>query len=85
LNIERAKRSRELGILRLGQPLKSFRDHLKSSHFGIYQPNLETPYLDSLGPLIKPSRLNKLTELKIKENALEHQSTPIHYKGDGII
>jgi predicted amidohydrolase len=85
LNIERAKRSRELGILRLGQPLKSFRDHLKSSHFGIYQPNLETPYLDSLGPLIKPSRLDKLTELKIKENALEHQSTPIHYKGDGII
>ena len=77
LNIERARRSRELGILRLGQPLKSFRDHLKSSHFGIYQPNLETPYLDSLGPLIKPSRLDKITALKIKENELEQKVSTI--------
>jgi predicted amidohydrolase len=76
LNIARAKRSRELGILRLGQPLKSFRDHLKSSHFGIYQQNTPTPYLDSLGPLIKPSRLDKIAELKIKENELVHQTVP---------
>jgi hypothetical protein len=85
LNIERAKRSRELGILRLGQPLKSFRDHIRTSQFGIYQPNTPTPYLDSLGPLIKPSRLDKIAELKIKENSLEQQSSPIHYKGDDII
>ena len=84
LNIERARRSRELGILRLGQPLKSFRDHIKNNKFDIYQPNVPTPYLDSLGPLIKPSRLDKITELKIKENSLEQQSAPIHYKGDGI-
>jgi predicted amidohydrolase len=77
LNIERARRSRELGILRLGQPLKSFRDHLKSSHFGIYQPNLATPYLDSLGPIIKPTRLDKITELKIKENELEQKVSTI--------
>jgi predicted amidohydrolase len=76
LNIARAKRSRELGILRLGQPLKSFRDHLKSGHFAIYQPNLPTPYLDSLGPLIKPSRLDKIAELKFKQDALEHQIAP---------
>ena len=85
LNIERAKRSRELGILRLGQPLKSFRDHLKSNQFGIYQPNVSTPYLDSLGPLIKPSRLDKITALKIKETELEKKNSAVHYKGDGLI
>ena len=78
LDIERVKRSRELGILRLGQPLKSFRDHLKADHFGIYQKGLATPYLDSLGELIKPNRLEELAELKRKENALEHNSLPIH-------
>lgn len=81
LSIERVKRSRERGILRLGQPLKSFRDHI--GQFSIYQPNAPKPYLDSLGPLIKPSRLDKLTELKIKENTLEQQIYPVHYKGDG--
>jgi predicted amidohydrolase len=73
LNIDRVQRSRELGILRLGQPLKSFRDHLKTNQFSIYQPQAETPYLDSLGTLIKPSRLDKLAELKIKEKELEQK------------
>jgi predicted amidohydrolase len=85
LNIARVKRSRELGILRLGQPLKSFRDHLKTNKFDIYQPATPQTYLDSLGPLIKPSRLEKLTELKFKENTIEQAPAPIHYKGDGII
>jgi predicted amidohydrolase len=80
LNIDRVKRSRELGILRLGQPMKSFRDHLQSSQFGIYQNNLPLPYLDSLGPLIKPTRLGELTELKIKENTLEHIGSVIPNK-----
>jgi len=82
LNIERVKRSRELGILRLGQPLKSFRDHL--GQFNIYQTNVPQPYLDSLGPLIKPKRLDKLTELIIKEDALEHPNSTVHYKGETI-
>ncbi|MGB5316846.1 carbon-nitrogen hydrolase family protein [Robiginitalea sp.] len=85
LNIARVKRSRELGILRLGQPLKSFRDHLKTAKFDIYQPAAQSPYLDNLGPLIKPKRLDKLTELKLKENSLEQAPSPIHYKGDGLI
>lgn len=72
LNIDRVKRSRELGILRLGQPLKSFRDHIKNDRFGIYKPDIPTPYLDSLGPLNKPTRLDKITELKIKEDHLIH-------------
>ncbi|MFZ1751665.1 MAG: carbon-nitrogen hydrolase family protein [Saprospiraceae bacterium] len=75
LNIERVKRSREMGILRLGQPLKSFRQHLKTDQFDIYQPNASTSYLDSLGPLIKPTRLDKLSELKFKESEIVHTSS----------
>ena len=81
LNIERVKRSRELGVLRLGQPLKSFRDHI--GDFGIYQPGIKHPYLDSLGPLIKPTRLDNLAKLKIRENQLDQPSTTLGYKGDG--
>jgi predicted amidohydrolase len=69
LNIERVKRSRELGVLRLGQPLKSFRDHL--GDFKIYEPGANHTYLNSLGPLIKPARIEKLTELKFQENQLD--------------
>lgn len=78
LNIERVKRSRELGVLRLGQPLKSFRDHL--GDFSIYEKGAKHPYLDSLGPLIKPARVDKLAKLKILENKLEHPSSPPIYK-----
>ncbi|MFK8036922.1 MAG: carbon-nitrogen hydrolase family protein [Crocinitomicaceae bacterium] len=65
LDINRVRRSRELGLLRLGQPLKSFRDHL--GDFSIYQKDAKLPYLESLGPLIKPTKLEKLAELKIEE------------------
>jgi predicted amidohydrolase len=81
LNITRVKRSRELGVLRLGQPLKSFRDHL--GDFGIYQSGAKHDYLDSLGPLIKPTRLENLAELKIRESELDQPSTTLGYKGDG--
>ena len=83
LNLERVKRSRELGVLRLGQPLKSFRDHIGS--FGIYQAGTDLPYLNSLGPLIKPTRLDKLAQLKIKEGEIQ-TSTPHsinEFKGGG--
>ncbi len=56
IDLERVQRSRENGILRLGQPLKSFRD--RTVNFGIYQHGAATPYLDSLGPLIKPTKMN---------------------------
>ncbi len=82
INIERVKRSREMGVLRLGQPLKSFRDHI--GDFSIYRPDMPHPYLDSLGPLIKPDKLAKLAELKIKESDIQLPNTPIEYKGDGI-
>ena len=68
LDIERVKRSRELGVLRLGQTLKSFRDHL--GYFHIYEKGSKHSYLDSLGPLIKPTKLDKLSKLRIKESEL---------------
>lgn len=79
LNIERVRRSRELGVLRLGQPLKSFRDHI--GQFRIYEAGAHLPYLNSLGPLIKPTRVDKLAKLKRQENEYEPPSTPTGYKG----
>ena len=57
IDLNKVRRSRELGILRLGQPLKSFRDHLID--FTIYQKGTKNPYLEGLGPLIKPTRLQE--------------------------
>ncbi|AVR46801.1 carbon-nitrogen hydrolase family protein [Christiangramia fulva] len=81
LNIERVRRSREYGVLRLGQPLKSFRDHI--GQFNIYQPGAHLPYLNSLGPLIKPTKMEALAKLKMKENEYEPPSGPTGYKGFG--
>lgn len=55
VDMERVHRSREIGVLRLGQPLKSFRD--RKVHFDIYERGAMLPYLESLGPLQKPSRM----------------------------
>jgi predicted amidohydrolase len=79
LDIELVKRSRELGVLRLGQPLKSFRDHIHT--FNIYQPETKLPYLDSLGPLIKPTHLSSLSDLKKQEAELSKAASPIPIVG----
>ena len=81
LNIDRVRRSRELGVLRLGQPLKSFRDHI--GQFGIYQHGAHLPYLNSLGPLIKPTKLDTLAKLKMQEHEYEPPTDPTGYKGFG--
>ena len=73
INLEKVRRSRELGVLRLGQPLKSFRDH--AGQFAIYQPGAERTYLNSLGPLIKPKRVKELGDLHIQEDGL-HRLEP---------
>lgn len=82
VNLELVKRSRELGVLRLGQPLKSFRDHL--GDFDIYKKGRKHPYLESLGPLIKPKKLKELSELKALEesyNTSDGQSSLEKIKG----
>ena len=46
--------SRQRGLLRLGQVLKSFRDAPVS--FDVYQPGVARPFLESLGPLHRDRR-----------------------------
>ena len=65
INLEKVRRSRELGVLRLGQPMKSFRD--RPVDFGVYAPGLKHEYLESLGPLIKPTRVQELSDLEVKD------------------
>lgn len=78
VNMDRVKRSRELGVLRLGQPLKSFRDN--PVEYDIYQKNTRHEYLDSLGPLIKPKKLAELSKLKMQENVLMKPNSTLEYK-----
>jgi predicted amidohydrolase len=56
IDLSRVRREREVGIRGLGQTLKSFRD--RPIEFPVYQKHLghEGEYLNSLGPLIKPTR-----------------------------
>jgi predicted amidohydrolase len=78
VNMVKVKRSRELGLLRLGQPLKSFRDHI--GDFKIYKDGADRTYLDSLGPLIKPNRVDELAKLKLQEKSLELHEPGTEYK-----
>lgn len=72
LDIERVKRSRESGILRLGQTLKSFRD--RNVDFDIYENGKKFAYLESLGPLSKPSRLDRTAKLEVITNVPNNES-----------
>ncbi|MBK6829247.1 MAG: hypothetical protein IPG92_00205 [Flavobacteriales bacterium] len=71
INLEKVRRSRELGVLRLGQPMKSFRD--RPVEFDVYTPGLKHPHLEGLGPLIKPKRVQELGELEIKDETRAHE------------
>ena len=55
IDLARVRRERERGVRGLGQPLKSFRD--RPVEFPVYKPGGGSDrYLDSLGPLTKPTR-----------------------------
>jgi predicted amidohydrolase len=55
IDFERVRREREVGIRGLGQPLKSFRD--RRIEFEVYREEaFDNGYLESLGPLARPSR-----------------------------
>lgn len=60
IDVSRVERSRKYGVLRLGQPMKSFRD--RKVNFDIYQQD-SIDYLNELGPLKKQSRLDKITDI----------------------
>ena len=53
IDLARVRRSREVGLRGLGQPLKSFRD--SQVQFPVYAGG-PSPYLDTLGPLQTPMR-----------------------------
>ena len=58
IDLDRVRRSREVGLRGLGQPLKSFRD--RKVTFDIYgKDNYVPEYLNTLGPLVKPERGSK--------------------------
>ena len=67
LDLERVERSREHGLLRLGQPLKSFRD--RKVIFDIYEKDRKLPYLDSLSSLSKPIRLKEIESTLLSSSA----------------
>ena len=55
IDLERVRRSREVGLRGLGQQLKSFRD--RGVDFAVYsEQGRAWPYLHSLGALVKPDR-----------------------------
>ncbi len=55
IDLDRVRRSREVGLKGLGQPLKSFRDRVVD--FPVYDRNSGVAaYLDTLGPLEKMAR-----------------------------
>lgn len=54
VDFDLVRRQRREGVLRMGQPLKSFRDN--TVEFPVYQPGFDRSYLNSLGPLQKPTR-----------------------------
>jgi predicted amidohydrolase len=72
LDMERVKRSREEGLLRLGQPLKSFRD--RKVKFDIYEPTKTFPALNALGDLAKPTRMKEIEQV-MKENIVDPQES----------
>lgn len=54
IDLDRVRRSREVGLRGLGQPLKSFRD--RKVEFQVYRDRAAAPFLDTLGPLEKAKR-----------------------------
>ena len=82
LDLERVRRSREIGVLRLGQPLKSFRD--RKVDFTIYQKDADLSYLEELGPLNKPGRLKQVEEAMEHEEEEEEQIHRKEVKPNGL-
>lgn len=75
IDMERVKRSRESGVLRLGQPLKSFRD--RNINFEIYQKGAQIPYLKTLGALNKPTRLEQIKKVLQVETPVVPETTSV--------
>ena len=69
------QRSRENGLLRLGQPLKSFRD--RNVHFDIYDQGKRHDALEKLGELKKPTRLAQIQQALEEPVAMDSEGVNI--------
>ena len=64
IDMEQVARSRERGIRGLGQMSKAFRD--RPVNFPVYEKGFDTTYLDSLGPLATPRRVDEAPPANVK-------------------
>ena len=64
IDFEQVRRSRERGLRGLGQMAKSFRD--RPAQFPVYQPGFDTSYLDGLGPVATPRRVDAPPPANVK-------------------
>ena len=58
IDLERVKQSREKGVMRLGQPLKSFRDHI--GDFKVYHPDAKTRIFRVSGSAYQTSKIGSV-------------------------
>jgi len=79
LDFDLVRRQREVGLRSLGQPLKSFRD--RKINFTVYnQEQGDNSYLNTLGPMQKPTRTtktNKAIEPSLVMQPIENLISPI--------
>jgi predicted amidohydrolase len=74
IDLDRVRRERARGVRGLGQTLKSFRD--RPVEFPVYRRSEPTElYLQSLGPLIKPTRAHSQTAQPPRGAAPPHETT----------
>jgi len=79
IDLDRVRRSREFGLLGLGQPLKSFRD--STVRFPVYGDDAQArAYLEKLGPLARPERGTRVG-LPPEGPAPAHRPRPRRCKG----
>ncbi len=83
IDLQRVRRSREVGLRGLGQPLKSFRD--SKVDFTVYQRSMETrAYLETLGPLVKQGRGSRAGLKQADELEANETPPPLHANSDPL-
>ncbi len=86
LNLDRVRWERDNGIHGLGQVLKSFRD--RRVDFPVYNPEtFDNSYLDSLGPIRKPTRWRTPTAADARDGTYADpaQQPPTSISGSGSL
>lgn len=80
IDLDRVTRSRERGLMGLGQPLKSFRD--RHVEFDVYRPGHRSETFEALGPLKRPGR-QPIHGPEVMIGATDQPSVASTLHGDG--